>query len=60
LDYIKKTFGFGKVISQSKSTSRYVTQNKKEIEILIHLFNGNLVLPSRKVKFEAFVKGFNI
>jgi len=59
LEYIKETLGFGKVISQSKFTSRYVTQNKKEIELLIHLFNGNLILPRRKEKFESFVKGFN-
>jgi hypothetical protein len=59
LEYIKETLGFGKVISQSKITSRYVTQNKKEIELIIHLFNGNLILPRRKEKFEEFVKGFN-
>lgn len=60
MEFIKETLGFGKVISQSKSTSRYVTQNKKEIEILLHLFNGNIVLPSKKVKFQDYVKGFNI
>lgn len=60
LKFIQETLGFGKVIPQSKVTSRYVTQNKKEIEILIHLFNGNLILPSRKLKFEKFIKSFNI
>lgn len=60
LDFIKETLGFGKVIAQSKLTSRYVTQSKKEIEILINLFNNNLVLPSKKIKFEKFVEGFNI
>lgn len=59
LEHIKEILGFGKVIPQSKTTSRYVTQNKKEIELLIHLFNGNLILPRRKQKFEEFVKGFN-
>jgi len=59
LEYIKEILGFGKVIPQSKTTSRYVTQNKKEIELLVHLFNGNLILPRRKEKFEEFVKGFN-
>ena len=60
LEHIKEVLGFGKVIAQSKITSRYVTQNKKEIELFIHLFNGNLILPRRKEKFEEFVKGFNI
>jgi hypothetical protein len=59
LEYIKETLGFGKVIPQSANTSRYVIQNKKEIELIIHLFNGNLILPSRKTKFANFVKGFN-
>ena len=59
LEYIKETLGFGKVIPQSANTSRYVTQNKKEIELIIHLFNGNIILPSRKTKFKSFVKGFN-
>jgi hypothetical protein len=27
---------------------------------LIHLFNGNLILPSKKFRFEKFVEGFNI
>lgn len=60
LEFIKETLGFGKIISQSANTSRYVTQNKKEIELIIHLFNGNIVLPSRKIRFENFIKGFNI
>ena len=59
LNYIKTNLGFGKVIPQSANTSRYVTQNKKEIELIIHLFNGNIILPSRRKKFENFVKGFN-
>ena len=59
LEFIQETLGFGKVIPQSKVTSRYLTQNKKEIELFVHLFNGNLILPRRKEKFEEFVKGFN-
>jgi len=52
--------GFGKVISQSLKTSRYITQSKKEIDILINIFNGNIVLPLRQEKFAKFVKAFNI
>jgi hypothetical protein len=59
LDFIKEILGFGKVISQSAITSRYVTQNKKEIDIIISLFNGNLVLPKRQETFDKYVKGFN-
>lgn len=59
LEFIKETLGFGKVIPQSLNTSRYVTQNKVEIDIIISLFNGNLILPSKQKSFEKFIKGFN-
>lgn len=59
LCYIKETLGFGKVISQSAKISRYITQSKKEIDIIISLLNGNLVLPTRQKKLESFIKGFN-
>ena len=59
LEFIQEIIGFGKVILQSAITSRYVTQNKKEIDILISIFNGNLVLPKRQETFDLFVKGFN-
>ena len=60
LHFIKETLGFGKVIPQSLSTSRYVTQSKKEIEIIISIFNGNTILASTKEKLVKFIKGFNI
>ena len=60
LEFIQEILGFGKVIVQSTITSRYVTQNKKEIDIIVSLFNGNLVLPKRQETFDLFVKGFNI
>ena len=60
LYYIQETLGFGKVISQSVKTSRYVTQSKKEIEIIISLFNGNTILPIRKNQLNKFIKGFKI
>jgi len=60
LHYIKETLNFGKVISQSVKTSRYVTQSKREIEIIISLFNGNVVLPTRQIKIENFILGFNL
>lgn len=60
LYYIQETLGFGKVIPQSLKVSRYVTQSKKEIEMIISLFNGNLVLPTRKIQFNKFIDAFNI
>ena len=60
LYFIQETLGFGKVISQSVKTSRYVTQNKKEIEIIIKIFNGNIVLPTKQDKLKRFILAFNI
>jgi hypothetical protein len=59
LEFIQEILGFGKVIPKSAITSRYVTQNKKEIDIVISIFNGNLVLPKRQENFNTFVEGFN-
>jgi hypothetical protein len=60
LYFIQETLGFGKVISQSVKTSRYITQSKKEIEIIIKIFNGNIILPTKQVRFEKFILAFNI
>ena len=59
LEFIQETLGFGKVIAQSVTTSRYITQSKKEIDIIISIFNGNIVLPSIYNKLDKFIKGFN-
>ena len=59
LEFIKESLGFGKVIPQSLNTSRFVTQSKTEIDIIISLFNGNIILPSKQKSFEKFIKGFN-
>lgn len=60
LEFIKETLGFGKVISQSATTSRFICQTKLEIELIISLFNGNLVFPSRQKSLKIFIDGFNI
>ena len=60
LYFIQETLGFGKVISQSIKTSRYVTQSKKEIEIIISIFNGNLVLPSRQKNLIFLLKDLTV
>jgi hypothetical protein len=59
IEFIQETLGFGKVIRQSAITSRFSVQNKKEIELIVALFNGNLVLPGRKVDFEKFLIAYN-
>jgi LAGLIDADG endonuclease len=58
---IREILGFGKVIIQSAGVSRYgyIVQNKKEIEVLISLFNGNIILPTKQEQLRYFIIGFN-
>ncbi|CAG8962415.1 hypothetical protein HYFRA_00013653 [Hymenoscyphus fraxineus] len=55
LEFIQEILGFGKVIRQSAITSRYVTQNKKEIDIIISIFNE-----SRKSPHHMYTVGLDV
>jgi len=57
---IQEELGFGKVIKQGKRTSRFIVQDLANIHLLILLFNGNLVLPTRKKIFITFLENFNM
>ena len=59
LYFIQETLGFGKVIAQSIKTSRYVTQSKKEIDIIISIFNGNTILLTKQDNLKNFIMAFN-
>jgi hypothetical protein len=59
LDYIRINLGFGSVIKQGKSTHRFVVQDKRGLVLLTHLFNGNVVLITRKTTFLHFLDGVN-
>lgn len=43
LNLIQNVLGFGKRIKQSNLTSRYVVQDKKGLDLLALLFNGNII-----------------
>ena len=60
LHYIKEILGFGKIVEQSFYVNKYVTQNKKEIDIIISLFNGITVLPSNNIILRNYIEAFNI
>ena len=60
LYYIKETLGFGKVIRISSFYSKYITQEKKEIAMIIHIFNGNTILPSTNKMIVSYTESFNI
>lgn len=59
LNKIKKTLGFGNVVLHSDTIGRYVVYSKEEIEILVSLFNRNIILPTKRKELRLFIKGFN-
>lgn len=59
LEYIKRELGLGQVIKQGERTSRFIIQDIKNIYLIILLFNGNMILPSRKKNFKDFLDNFN-
>ena len=59
LEYIKRTLGFGRVIKQGPSTSRFIVEDIAGVTLLVALFNGNLVFPLKQVSFALFLEAFN-
>lgn len=59
LEYIQKTFGFGTVIKQGPHTSRYAVQNLEDVYKILHILNGNIVLPTRQKRFAQILEVFN-
>jgi len=60
LEMIKNTLKIGKVVKQGPRTSRFIVQNKKGLELIVSIFNGNLVQPSKFNDFKTFLVFFNI
>lgn len=59
LEEIQQTLGFGAVIKQGARTFRFVVQDFKNMRYLLHLFNGNLILPNRKKIFLNMLIHYN-
>lgn len=59
LNMIQNNLGFGKVIKQGKTTSRFIVQDKKGLYLLATLFNNNLVTYSKIVSFNKFLNALN-
>ena len=58
LHNIRTKLGFGKV-STYKAYSRFIVADKDNIERLIHLFNGNLVVDKTNSQFVSWVNNWN-
>lgn len=61
LNEIKNILGIGSIIIQSKknNTFKWIVQNRKDTYLLALLFNGNLVLPIRSLKYNIFLSKLN-
>lgn len=59
LHYIQKTLGFGSVLQQGPRTSRYVVHSLYDLSIIIHILNGNIILPSRRKRLLNLLQIFN-
>lgn len=59
LIYIQANLGFGNIIKQGDNTHRFVVQEKTGLMLLAHIFNGNMVFPTRVTVFQTFLEGVN-
>lgn len=59
LHRIRTELGFGKV-STYNTYSRFIVADRDNIERLIHLFNGNLVLHKTNIRFKSWLQNWNL
>lgn len=59
LEMIKDTLNFGRVIKQGKLTYRFIVEQKNLMELIILIFNGNMLLPTRIKRFKIFLEVYN-
>lgn len=58
-NYIQETQGMGRVIKQGSRVHRFIIERREHIEQIIYLFNGNIIQPTRKTKFNMFLASYN-
>ena len=59
LYHIQNILNMGNVIKQGPRVFRLIVNKTSEIELLILLFNGNIILPTRKIQFNKFLIAYN-
>lgn len=55
LEYIQKELNMGKVITQGKTTSRFIIQDKLGLYLISLIFNGNIRTPDKLRSFNNFL-----
>jgi hypothetical protein len=59
LEYIKKQLNMGKVITQGKTTSRFIIQDKLGLYLIALIFNGEIRTPDKLKSFNDFLVKLN-
>lgn len=59
LELIRETLGFGRVIKQGETKYRYIVERVELIKIIIGIFNGRMVFPTRIKRFKTFLEAYN-
>lgn len=59
LIYIQSKLQMGQIIKQGPRVHRLIINKIEHIRLIILLFNGNILLPSRKTQFNKFLIAFN-
>lgn len=60
LEYIKKELNMGRVITQGKSASRFIIQDKLGLFLISLIFNGNIITPDKFKSFNKFLIYLNL
>lgn len=58
LDNVYSILRLGRVLKQGIRTHRLVIQRREQLELILILFNGNIMLPSKKTQFNKFFDAF--
>jgi len=58
---LRTSLGFGSVLNDNKNPEikRYSVTHRSQIKILIHIFNGNLILNKTNQRFQLWVEHYN-
>jgi hypothetical protein len=56
---IQDNLKMGHVIKQGPRVYRLIIQRIQHLRLIMFLFNGNLILPSRKIQFNKFLLAYN-
>ena len=59
LHKIQSNQGFGRIIKQGPRVWRYIVENTEHQEIIINIFNGNMVQQDRRIRFKKFQEVYN-